>query len=172
MGSTPFGDASQLGYAVRDLRPWVDAFVAAGVGPWWISRDMAPQRFEYRGEQSPARFDVAISWRGSLMIEIIRPVDSHPSPYRTFIDSGREGLQHVAFFPDDPDEWVERVTGAGYRMCLDGESGGFRFTYFEAPDPKLDTLELGRLSEDARLRFAAMREICAVWDGRDPFRQR
>lgn len=172
MSSACFGDVFQLGYAVRDLRPWVDGFLAAGIGPWWISRGMAPQRFEYRGQPSPARFDVAISWRGSLMIEIIQPVDESPSPYRSFIASGREGLQHVAFFPDDPEAWVERVTAAGYRMCLDGESGGFRFTYYEAPDPKLDTLELGRLSGEAAARFAAMRDVCASWDGRDPFRPR
>ena len=166
------GQVAQLGYAVSDLEPWVEGYLAAGVGPWWVSRDMAPQRFEYRAAPSRARFDVAISFSGDLMIEVIQPLDEHPSPYRTFLEGGREGLQHLAFFPDDPEAWIAQVEAAGYRTCLDGASNGFHFTYFESPLAGGDTLELGRLSGPARSRLADLRAICAAWDGRDALRTR
>ena len=165
-----FGQIGQLGYAVRDVDAWVKNYLAAGVGPWWVSLEVRPDQFEYRGAPSAARFACAVSWSGPLMIELIQPLDELPSPYLDHLRSGREGLQHVCYFPEDFEAAASALGGRGYEQILDGRSGGFHFTYFEQPSGGMDAIELGRLSPETRDGLAAREASCAQWDGSDPIR--
>ena len=165
-----FGPVVQLGYAVRDIDAWMRNFVAAGVGPWWLNEDVRPQTFRYRGVETPARFACGISWSGPLMIEVIAPLDEHPSPYRDFVASGREGLQHVCYFPDDAEAARAELVSQGFAQIVDGRSGGFHFTYYERPGAGLDAIEIGDIDAATRDRFAALQAECAAWDGSDPIR--
>lgn len=168
------GPIGQLGYAVRDVDEWVEDFLAAGVGPWWTYRALAPDAFTYLGEASAARFDCAISFSGGLMLELIAPVDDHPSPYRDFLAAGREGLQHLCWFPDDADAAEARLREAGHRLVLDGHTGGFAFRYYEPASASgvagRELVEIGRRDEATVRRHERMIATCAAWDGTTPRR--
>jgi hypothetical protein len=168
------GPIGQLGYAVLDVDRWVEDFLAAGVGPWWTYRALAPDEFVYRGEPTAARFDCAISFSGGLMLEVIAPVDDEPSPYRDFLASGREGLQHLCYFPDDADAAGRTLVDAGHRCVVDGHTGGFAFRYYEPVTAVgragRELVEIGRRDVATRRRHDAMVTVCADWDGRDPRR--
>ena len=160
----------QLGYAVKDVDAWVQTYLNAGIGPWWVNYEVRPEAFEYRGEESAAGFACAVSWSGPLMLELIQPLDDLPSPYRDFLATGREGLQHVAHFPSDYADASQALLSGGYAQVLDGRSGGFRFTYFEPTGGNSETIELARLTPEAREGLDARQAICKAWDGTEPLR--
>lgn len=164
-----FGPVAQLGYAVHAVEPWIERYVAAGVGPWWVFRALAADRYIYRGAPTAARFDCAITWSGPLMIEIIVPIDRAPSPYRDFLDAGREGLQHVCYFPDDFEAASAALRRQDLEEIVDGHTGGFAYRYFARPGAG-DAIELGHLSEETRATHGKLRALCAAWDGHDPIR--
>ena len=164
------GAMRQLGYAVKDVDAWVRTYLDTGIGPWWVNYEVQPEEFAYRGAESAARFACAVSWSGPLMLELIQPLDELPSPYRDFLESGREGLQHVAHFPADYEAGEQALLGSGYEKILDGRSGGFRFTYFEPPGVGSETIELGRLSAETREGLDVRQAVCAAWDGNEPLR--
>ena len=165
-----FGPIGQLGYAVHDVDAWIANYVAAGVGPWWYARDMQADVYEYNGAPSAAHFACAVSFSGPLMIELIKPLDDHPSPYLDYLNTGREGLQHLCYFPEDYDGATRNLVDSGYRQTVDGHSGGFAFRYFLKPDGTGESIELGNLTDDTRRGLAEQREVCARWDGSDPVR--
>jgi hypothetical protein len=168
------GPIGQLGYAVLDVDRWVEDFLAAGVGPWWTYRALAPAEFGFPGGPTAPRFDCAISFSGGLMLEVIAPVDDEPSPYRDFLASGREGLQHLCYFPDDADAAGRTLVDAGHRCVVDGHTGGFAFRYYEPVTAVgragRELVEIGRRDVATRRRHDAMVTVCADWDGRDPRR--
>jgi hypothetical protein len=53
--------------------------------------------------------------------------------YREFLDAGREGMQHMAYWTDDYQGLYDRALGLGYRIGHEGQIGGEkgRFAYFD-----------------------------------------
>ena len=62
-----------------------------------------------------ARIAVAITYSGDLQVELIQPLDDHPSPYRDFRAAHGSGLHHVAHFTDDYDAALAAYRGPGAR---------------------------------------------------------
>ena len=91
-----FGEIGQPGYVARDIeaamRHWSGTL---GVGPWFYLERMPVTNLRYRGQPSAARFAVALANSGGTQPEPIQPRDDHPSMYRDFPRSGRDGLRHV-----------------------------------------------------------------------------
>lgn len=164
------GSVGQLGYAVKAIEPWVDNYLAAGVGPWFVSRSTAASDFRYRGMPSAARFDVAISWSGMLQIELIAPVDDLPSPYLDYLNAKGEGLQHVCYFPEDCGAARSHLEARGYQHFVSGHNPGFAFNYYEKPSGLPEAIELAERSPSMVAGFDRLIEICRTWDGSEPMR--
>ncbi len=165
-----FGPVSVLKYAVHDLQRWMEELVVVGIGPWWVSRNQAPETFIYRGRQSDARFTWGLTWSGDVMHELIQPVDDNPSPYSEFLAAGREGLHHGAFYPRDYEGAIEHLKGSGRKPILHGHSGDARFTYFEGIGSPPQPIELQYLPEDIKSTLDRLQLESDKWDGTDPFR--
>lgn len=164
-----FGPIGQLGYAVEDVDAWMANYIAAGIGPWWVYRDMQADVYNYLGQPSAAHFACGISFSGPLMIEVIAPLDQHPSPYLDFLADGGAGLQHVCYFPADIEAATTHLLGAGYAQTVDGHSGGFAYRYFKASGVR-ESIELGALDTATQARLDDQRAQCRQWDGTDPIR--
>ena len=164
------GPIRQLGYAVRDMDAWIEQYLAAGVGPWFIVRDMAPSAYEFRGQMLKPRFNVGISWSAGVQIEIIQPIDEVPNAQSEYLDLGLEGLQHVCYFPDDYEAAKAELGARGYGQYLTGGNAGFAFNYFERRGGVPQAIELGVLSEDMKVIFGKLVALCAAWDGSEPYR--
>jgi len=164
------GPVTVLKYAVHDLDRWLAELVQIGIGPWWISRDQAPEEFVYRGKQSDTRFAWGLTWSGDVMHEIIQPLDDRPSPYRDFLNEGREGLHHGAFYPPDYEGAIAYLKRAGKAPILHGHSGEARFTYFEGIGSPPQPIELQYLPEDVKATHRVLMRASQNWNGAEPFR--
>lgn len=164
------GPVRVLKYAVHDLKKWLDELVAVGMGPWWISVDQAPEAFVYKGKQSDTRFTWGLTWSGDVMHEVIQPLDKLPSPYRVFLDAGREGLHHSAFYPPDFDAAIAGLSAAGRKPIVEGHSGAARFVYFEGIGSPPQPVELQYLPDAVKAKHRTLKRFSDDWDGSEPFR--
>ena len=97
-----FGAVCQNGYVVRDIRAAMDHWVnVMGVGPWYYIDRVKTDYFRHRGQDSAMEMSVALANSGDLQIELIQQRNDAPSMYKEFLDSGREGLQHMSYWTRD-----------------------------------------------------------------------
>lgn len=171
-----FGPVRQAGYVVWDIeramRYWTERL---GVGPFFYF-DRAPIRdFAYRGQPCRAWTSAALAQSGALQIELLQPRDDLPSPYREFLRSGHEGLQHLSFWTETFDADLARAEAAEFEVVLSGytiEPEG-RFVYFsdrDVPHPGA-MVELSALSPGKKRAFDAIAKAADDWDGGDPVRR-
>ena len=70
---------------------------------------------------------------GDLQVEIITQHDDVPSGYLEFLNSGREGCQHVSSWFESHaafDEAYRAALASGAQVVHEGSAGGPRFAYF------------------------------------------
>jgi Glyoxalase/Bleomycin resistance protein/Dioxygenase superfamily len=170
-----FGDPAQLGYVVRDIERAMDAWLAHGVGPWFYLETVEVDWFRHRGVDSPLQMSVALANSGSLQLELIQQRNEAPSLYREFLDSGREGFQHVSYWTSGYQDLYDRALAQGFRVGHEGSIGGEqgRFAYLEHDaTPATDTLiEISDASGPKGMFFGHVREVAEAWDGSDPIRK-
>jgi hypothetical protein len=170
-----FGNPSQLGYIVRDIGAAMDAWVAQGVGPWFYFENIETDFFRHRGVDSPMQMSAALANSGALQIELIQQRNDAPSLYKEFLDSGREGFQHVSYWTTDFQTLYDRALAEGYVVGHEGSIGGEqgRFAYLEnASTPAAGTvIEISDVSGPKGEFFTYVREAAASWDGAEPIRQ-
>src|SRR5262245_65916980 len=107
--------------------------------------------FRYHGEPSPPpTLTIALANSGALQVELIQQHDEHPSAYRDFLASGREGFQHVSSWVTraEYDAIRARMLATGTPIAHEGAmaGGGVRFAYFAT-----DTVPGGLVYEMADL---------------------
>jgi len=166
-----FGPVTQNGYVVRDIqgamRHWIEVL---GIGPWFYVERLPVRDFRYRGAPSDVYASIALANSGDLQIELIQQRNDAPSMYRDFIESGREGLQHLSTWPVDYDGVMARAAALGYRVGQSGISGRGPFAYLETETHPGTVMELAALTDERRRVFDGIRRAAVNWDGRDPIR--
>ncbi|MGE0822761.1 MAG: VOC family protein [Candidatus Binatia bacterium] len=174
-----FGEMRQIAFVVRDLdqalRYWTETL---GVGPFFLFRKFIPDNYRYRGEPAPApHLTLALGFSGGVQVELIQQHDDHPSAYRDFLLSGREGCQHVSSWvtPTEYDQTMAAARARGVTVAHEGVVPGssIRFVYFAT-----DTSPGGLLYEMADLKESPLydvmmriQETARTWDGTDPVRE-
>lgn len=170
-----FGPIRQMGYVVDDIdaamRHWIDDL---GVGPFYYIEEQPFVNFRYKGAPSSPVISVALAHSGGVQVELIQQRNDEPSAFREFLDSGEEGLQHVAFWTTSFDEHV-REAGRRHMVALqDGWSGSGRpderFAYFTHRGHRGTVVELSEISGRKGALFAAVEDAAQRWDGTDPIR--
>ena len=170
--TTRLGPIEQLGYVVDDIAPSMEHWVRTlDVGPFFYLPRPPLNDLRYQGEPTAARIAVAITYSGDLQVELIQPLDDHPSPYRDFRQSWGSGLHHVARFTDHYDADVATYLARGVRPCFEGRglTPEQRFSYFDTGSHSGTVSELVEAT-GFRDFFAFMRGACESWDGTDPVR--
>ena len=168
-----FGKVAQNGYVVRDIegamRHWVDVL---GVGPWFYIERVQTDWFRHRGEASPVEMSIALANTGDLQIELIQPRNDAPSMYYEFLASGREGLQHLAYWTRDYQALYDRALALGLVIGHEGQIGGEqgRFAYFDTQTHPGTVIEISDISGGKGTFFEYVRAAAANWDGSDPIR--
>ena len=174
-----FGEMRQLAFVVHDLDGALEYWTKTlEVGPFYVLRDLVPDDWRYRGEPSPApRLTLALGYSGEFQIELVKQHDEHPSAYRDFLASGREGAHHVS-------SWVTRAEydrnmalarARGIRPAHEGSltENHVRFVYFatEATPGGL-YYEMAEVKEPPfKEIMARIREVALHWDGSKPIRE-
>jgi hypothetical protein len=168
-----FGPVAQNGYVVHDIEASMDGWLELGVGPWFYFGSVRMDWFRHRGADSPAEVTIALANSGDLQFELIQQRNDAPSMYREFLDSGREGLQHIAYWTQDYQDLYDRAAELGFTVghegCIGGERG--RFAYLEHERAPGTVVEISDVSGPKGPFFAHVREVAATWDGDEPVRR-
>jgi Glyoxalase/Bleomycin resistance protein/Dioxygenase superfamily len=164
------GDARQIGYVVRDLDAAIASWLALGVGPWYVMRDLT-QAASYRGEPCEVEFSLAFSNSGDMQIELINQTNDVPSIYTEYLDSGQTGMHQLAWWAPDFQATIDSIKAAGYPLVWSGgEDGGVRFAYFEPVPGPAAIIEIMELNESTIGMGEFIRAAAVDWDGSDPIR--
>lgn len=135
--------ADQIGLVVRDLERAL-ALYQPLFGPFQIVEGTVTGA-RYRDGVADCHLKCAFGRSGALEVELVEWVSGH-SPHREFIESGREGLQHIRFPVADIEAWIAAAARFGYRPIWSKVwSPEMTFAYLErAGDPTLiEFVQLG-----------------------------
>jgi len=165
------GPIRQNGYVVRDLERAMDAWLAVGVGPWLVLPHLRQSGSVYRGQPTEPVVSMAFANSGELQVELIEQEDDAPSIYREFLDAGREGFHHLAWWVEDFPSVARAARDAGWPVVHEGDTGGMaRFAYYDPGGVTSTVVEAMELTDATRWLFTTVREAAAGWDGTDPVR--
>ncbi|MDR6856400.1 VOC family protein [Variovorax guangxiensis] len=166
------GEIRQLGYVVPDIEAAMDYWSRTlGVGPWFYNPRVPIENYRYRGEAHAPHNSVALANSGFVQVELIQTRNDVPSMYRDFLQAGRTGLQHVAYWTEDYDADLERLQGQGFKPVMSGEVGERgRFVYFDTEYHPGTVIELSEVAGPKGRMFDLIRDAARGWDGRDPVR--
>jgi hypothetical protein len=167
-----FGSINQIGYVVRDIHASMEHWVRHGVGPWFYIDNVTTDYFRYRGEDSDMKMSVAIANSGDIQIELIQQRNDGPSVYKDFLDAGREGAQHIAYWSTNYQDLYDSALAAGYTVAQEGSIGGEqgRFAYLDTEHDQGTVIEISDISGPKGEMFAYVRDVAANWDGAEPIR--
>ena len=169
-----FGAVRQNGYVVRDIHAAMDHWLEViAVGPWFYIDRVETDYFRHRGLESEVEMSIALANSGELQIELIQQRNDAPSMYKEFLDAGREGLQHLAYWTTDYQTLYDRAGALGYRVGHEGRIGGEqgRFAYFDTEAHPGTVIEISDISGGKGRFFEHIRKAAAGWDGSDPIRR-
>ena len=169
------GTRMQLGIVVRDL----DAAMAywtqtLKVGPFVVfENSVGGRKVTYRGQVTPLETSLAFSYVGDTQIELVWQSNDAPSPYKEFLDAGREGLQHIAFWPERYAEACQELEGQGFRevLAMYLEDGSRNVAYYETPPHIGIMVELVPWTPARAAYFGRIKSIVEHWDGQRPVRR-
>jgi len=168
-----FGAVRQNGYVVLDLRAAMDHWITVlGVGPWFYIERVETDYFRHRGQDSAVEMSIALANSGDLQIELIQQRNDAPSLYKEFLESGREGLQHLAYWTQDYQTVYDRALSLGYTVGHEGQIGGAqgRFAYFDTEAHPGTVVEISDISGNKGRFFEHIKRAAQDWDGADPIR--
>jgi hypothetical protein len=166
------GQIRQLGYVVHDIEAAMDQWSRTlGVGPWFYNPKVPIENYRYRGEAYAPHNSVALANSGFVQVELIQTRNDVPSMYRDFLQAGRTGLQHVAYWTAHYDDDLARLRAQGFAPVMSGEVGAQgRFVYFDTEFHPGTVIELSEVAGPKGRMFDMIRRASEDWDGQDPVR--
>jgi Glyoxalase/Bleomycin resistance protein/Dioxygenase superfamily len=158
---------------VRDIRASMDNWLRHGVGPWFYIDRVQLDYFKHRGVDSEMEMSVAVANSGDIQIELIQQRNDAPSVYQEFLDAGRDGMQHIAYWTTDFQTLYDKALSLGYTIAQEGSIGGEqgRFAYLDTEFDQGTVIEISDISGPKGQLFKYIREVAADWDGTDPIRE-
>ncbi|HBP28740.1 VOC family protein [Advenella sp. FME57] len=170
--STFFGEIRQLGYVVDDIEAamayWSNTL---GVGPWYYNPKVPIRNYQYDGQTYEPHNSVALANSGFVQVELIQTRNDVPSMYRDFLQAGRTGLQHVAYWTEHYDADLERLLKQGFKPRMSGEVGEQgRFIYFDTEYHPGTVIELSEVAGPKGRLFDLIRATSEDWNGQQAIR--
>ncbi len=168
------GPIRQSGYVVNDmdkaLAHWTTVL---GVGPFYYIESVELDWFRHRGVDQSPQLSIALGNSGHLQIELICQRDETPTTYREFLESGEEGLQHIAYWTTEYQSDRDELLAAGHRIGQEGQIQGpdGRFAYFDTNGHRGTVMELSDVSGSKGECFERLRGVAQDWDGSRPVRK-
>ena len=117
---------AQVALIVQDLDKTVENYWNYfGIGPWHFYTYGKPlvKKMSYRGEPVEYKMRVALSWIGSLRIELIEMLEG-PTVYADFVKEHGHGVHHFGVLVESMEEAIAQAQEAGLTMTQDGTGFG------------------------------------------------
>ncbi len=119
-----------LGYVFKDLDKQIESLKS-------LNNKIKFNIFEqndipslYRGKDSKISLKIAVSQLFNLNIEIIQPLEGE-SPYKEFLERGKEGLHHIAISVNNIVPYIEEYQKKGTQILLLIQVGTFDVVYLD-----------------------------------------
>ena len=162
----------QLAYVVPDIHEamneWVDTL---RVGPWFLLDSFTGTHPVYRGQRSQAAVALAMSFAGHMNIELIQPLDDHPSVYREAIQAKGYGFHHWGVASRDVEADVALYAQRGMHPAFRaGVPTGGDVVYLDAGDRVPGFVELIPVNPLMERAFSAFYAASMAWDGSNRIR--
>lgn len=146
------GDTMQTCIVTRDMHRTLEGMVKLGIGPWRVY-EFGPETvsdMSYRGKPARYKMKLALAFSGTMMWEVIEPVDG-PSIYHDFLRDHGEGIHHVAQVCNGL-PWDERVAAykaRGLQVVQSGTwAGRVPYAYFGTESLISTTIEIFDIPAD------------------------
>lgn len=163
------GRRVQISTVVDDLekaaRLWSEHL---GVGPWIVFDDAIEGRdFRHRGKRSAVDMSLGLTYAGETQMEIICQHNDAPSPYREFLDAGRQGVQHLEYWPEDYFASCEALERAGFTeiTTIHLPDGTKNASYFESPPEISTVVAVVPMTPYRHSYMSVIEHLAANWDG-------
>jgi len=162
----------QMCYVVKDIRAAMDQWVTKlNTGPWFLLDRWTGDNPVYRGQSSQAAVSIAMGFAGHMNIELIQPLDDHPSVYKELIDRQGHGFHHWGVSSTDVDADVRRYQDMGFELAFRaGVPTGGEVAYMDSKGLMPGFVELIQTNREMELAFTGFYAASAAWDGKDPVR--
>jgi len=171
--SKDLGPVCQNGYIVKDIEKAMDEWIKLGVGPWFYVENAMLDNFKYKGQPHDIEMKVALANSGDVQIELIQQTNDVPSMYQDFLNSGREGFQHIAYWTEDYDAMYQHLQDQGFSIVHEGQIGGpqGRMAYFDTEHVIGIALEISELAGSKKQIFDYIKKASIGWNGSKPIRK-
>jgi len=159
----------QTAYVVQDIQKAIREWAAKlRVGPWFLLEHFTGEDAQYRGKPSGVDVNIAMSFAGHMMIELIQQLNDAPSVYRDIVDKRGYGFHHWGVASTDFYRDVERYRGWGcelafYARVPSGGRVGYMDTTAHLPG-MTELIELGAAFDPI---FGRMYSATINWDGKE-----
>jgi hypothetical protein len=169
------GKARQLGYVVRDLDAAMSFWTQMlDVGPFVVIEEAVGNRdYLHRGVKSDVQMSLAFTYCGDVQFELVQQINDAPSPYMEFLGEGREGLHHIAFYPDDYEQARAELLRRGMEevACVQTLDGERQNSFFATPPEVGFMIELTPVTPEREHYYSGFRKLTETWDGTRPVRR-
>ncbi len=168
----PRGGLIQMAYVVPDIRAaihwWVEGVKA---GPFFLLDHFTGVDPVYRGQPSSADVAIAMGFAGHMLIELIQPLDDHPSVYRELIERSGYGFHHFGRASPDMAGDVAAMEAQGYVLAFRaGVPTGGEVAYMDGGSHTPGFIELIEATAGMDAAFTGFWRASIDWDGRNPIR--
>lgn len=171
-----FGPCIQQGYIVPDVKEAAKHWIDIGVGPFFLDEGLTLPG-TYHGEKYEFGLTPAFSYSGDQQVELIQPDGPAPSIYKDYLAQvPGGGLQHVAFWAEDPDGKAQEVIDAGHPFevvqAYDDitNPGRNRHLYLDSTENPGTMVQLMMRDPLYIALFGKIEQACNTWDGSEPLR--
>ncbi|WP_305098037.1 VOC family protein [Croceibacterium aestuarii] len=169
----PMGGIAQTAFVVEDLRSAIDHWTTnTGAGPFFVLPHFLVPGQTYRGEESKADITIGMGFAGHMLIELIQPLDDHPSVYKETIAHRGHGFHHFGLACADVDAASEDYQQRGYVEAFRAAvpTGGEVVYLDDGNAPQWGFLELLPVTPGMDETFTRFWKASQGWDGSDPVR--
>ncbi len=124
---------AQYGYVFKDVEKQAEIMESIyGIPKFAVLID-EDYPIEYRGKESKISTKIAISRFFNTQIELIELIKGN-CIYKEFLEAGKEGFQHVSFFIENLDSYIDTFKKSGFEVIHYGQIGKQRFAYFDTEE--------------------------------------
>ena len=169
----PMGGIAQTAYVVEDLQASIRRFIEdTGAGPFFVLDHFLVPGQVYRGDESRADITIAMGFAGHMLMELIQPLDDHPSVYQETIRHRGYGFHHFGIACADVDAASRDYQRRGYHEAFRAAvpTGG-EVVYLDNGDAaQWGFLELLPVTPGMDETFTRFWKASRDWDGSEPIR--
>jgi hypothetical protein len=162
----------QIAYVVADIEGAMAQWTRdLRVGPWFLLDRFEGVEAVYRGGPSLGAVTLAMSFAGHMQIELLQPLDDHPSVYRETIEQQGHGFHHYGVGSRDFVGDIAKYEAQGYEVAFRaGVPTGGSVGYMDTKGALPGFIEVIELGEGMETAFTAFYAASLSWDGSDPVR--